>query len=381
MIIAAAPLLAASITRDPLAIASITAAGFAPWLLLGLPAGALVDRWNRKTVMISADLARATILAGVVALLTTDFLTVPVLVAAIFLIGVASCFFEPASHAILPALVGRSPEQLTKLNGRLWSADTFGRSLAGPPIGSVSYTTGPALPFGLDLATFLISAALLTRVKPAPVTAAPRATMRATIAEGLTYLLRHPVLRSLALGMTGYNLGYNLAAATLILYAQDILHINTASYGLLLGTGALGATAAGPLVPRIIRNRTPRQVYAAAFALQAACWALVVITPNAWITAATLAALGIGSAVVTINSASIRQHLTPDTMLGRITAATRLLGIGSAALGALIGGAIATLTTLTTAIMTAVALLAACALAFIVSREPRTDPRPDQDAR
>ncbi|GIG55706.1 hypothetical protein Lfu02_00780 [Longispora fulva] len=371
ILLAAAPLLAASLTRDPLAIAAVTAAGFAPWLLIGLPAGALVDRWNRKAVMIGADLVRAAVLATMVALLWTGAMNMPVLVAAILVIGVASCLFEPASHAILPALVSREPARLAAINAKLWSADTFGRALAGPPLGSATFAAAPALPFGLDLVSFLISAALLTRVRPAHVEPAARTTIRAAVVEGVTYLMRHPMLRSLAMGMTGYNLGYNVAAGVLVLYAQDVLHVTTAGYGLLLAVGAIGAVAAGPLAPKIIGRRTPRQIYAAAYALQAACWALVVATANPWVTAAALALLSVGSGVTTINSASIRQRLTPDTMLGRITAATRLLGIGSAAIGALLGGTIATLTNLTTAITTAIVVLAAGAATFALSHEPR----------
>src|SRR3954447_25139498 len=102
--LAAAPLLAAALTRDPIAVSSVTAAVYVPWLLFGLPAGALVDRWSRRRVMVSADLARAGILAVFVALLMAGWLSLPMLVAAVVLVGIAQCFFDSAAQAVIPAI-------------------------------------------------------------------------------------------------------------------------------------------------------------------------------------------------------------------------------------------------------------------------------------
>src|SRR4051794_11092691 len=106
ILLAAAPLMAAALSRDPLAVASVTAAGYAAWLFLGLPAGALVDRWSRRKVMVIADLSRALILVGFVALVLTDLASIAALATAVFLIGVGSCFFDPAAQAMIPAIVG-----------------------------------------------------------------------------------------------------------------------------------------------------------------------------------------------------------------------------------------------------------------------------------
>lgn len=97
MLTAAAPLLAASLTRDPFAVSAVTAASYAAWLLIGLPAGALVDRWPRRQVLVITDLLRAVVLGALTLLIATDRASVPALVLAVFLVGVGSCFFDPAA--------------------------------------------------------------------------------------------------------------------------------------------------------------------------------------------------------------------------------------------------------------------------------------------
>ncbi|WP_405583334.1 MFS transporter [Streptomyces sp. NBC_01190] len=154
--LAAAPLLAASLTRDPLAVSTVTAAFYIPWLLVGLPAGALVDRWPRRLVMITADLIRAGILAGLAILVATGHAALAPLVAAILVVGIAQCFFDAASQSVIPVIVGRDKETLTKTNGRYWAIDTVGRSLAGPPIGSATFAASRMLPFAGDAASFVL---------------------------------------------------------------------------------------------------------------------------------------------------------------------------------------------------------------------------------
>ncbi len=166
--IAAAPLLAASLTRDPLAISVVTAAFYLPWLLVGLAAGALVDRRARRPVLVMADLVRAVILAALAASVLTGAATLPLLVTAVLLVGVAQCFFDSAAQAVIPAIVGRDKEMLTRTNGRYWALDTVGRLLAGPPLGSAAFAVNKALPFIGDALTFLASAVLVSRLPRVP---------------------------------------------------------------------------------------------------------------------------------------------------------------------------------------------------------------------
>lgn len=368
VLLAAAPLLAAALTRDPVAVASVTAAGYAAWLAVGLPAGALVDRWPRRRVMVLADLARAAVLALLVALLLVDRVTVAVLVVAVFLVGVGGCFFDSAAQTVIPAVVGRDQETLTKANGRLWGFDTFGRSLAGPPLGALAFSVGRAVPFVVDALSFLVSAAFVSRLpamRPQPTEHPP--VLRA-IREGVRHLVTHPELRALTLGMAGFNVGYNIAFATLVLYAQDVLGVSATGYGLLIASTAVGAIAAGWLAPKVVQGLSVRTVYGVGLAAQAAAWVLVVAVGNPWLAGVALAGLGFVSLTVTVVGGAARQRLTPDHLLGRITSATRLVGLGAAAGGALIGGFVADVAGLRAPFVVAAAVLAVCSLAFLASR-------------
>jgi len=380
VLVAAAPLLAASLTRDPVAVAAVTAAGYAAWLAVGLPAGALVDRWPRRRVMVIADLARAVVLTVLVVLLLVDRVSVAVLVGAVFLVGVGGCFFDSAAQAVVPAVIGRDQDILTKANGRLWGFDTFGRSLAGPPLGAVAFSIGRAVPFALDALSFLVSAAFVSRLPPVRVEKTEHPPVLRAVREGVRHLVTHPELRSLTLGMASYNVGYNIAFATLVLYAQDVLGLGATGYGLLVASAAVGAVAAGWLAPKVVRGRSVRAVYGVGLAAQATAWTLVVVTGNPWLAGVALVGLGAVSLTVTVVGGAARQRLTPDRLLGRITSATRLVGLGAAALGALLGGLVADLAGLRAPFVVASAALVICALAFVRRQRhmaPGPTSRPD----
>jgi MFS family permease len=371
VLLTAAPLMAAALSRDPLAVASVSAAGYAAWLILGLPAGALVDRWSRRRVMVAADIGRALVLAGFVALVLADVASIALLAVTVFLIGVGSCFFDPAAQALIPAIVGRDKEQLSRANGRLWAFDTFGRSLAGPPLGAAAFAAARTLPFVLDAATFVVSAALVSRLPASrPPTTGAHAPILGAIREGVLFLFRHAELRLVTLGMATYNFGYNVAFATLVLYAQDNLGVGTVGFGLLVASMAVGGIAGGWLAPRLTKRLSPATAYAGTLAVQALAWISVVVVGNAWLAGVALAFLGVASIVGSVVGGSVRQLHSPDQMLGRVMSTTRLLGIGSAAVGAVVGGALADAWGLETPFWVASVLLVVGAVAFMAARRP-----------
>lgn len=343
MLTAAAPLLAATLTRNPIAISAVSAAGYAAWLLVGLPAGALVDRWPRRAVMVTTDVLRAGLLAALAGLIVTGHATIAALVVCMFLVGVGSCFFDPASQAAIPALVGRDRNALARANGRLWALDALGRALVGPPLGAIAFTYLAVLPFALDSAAFLFSALILTglvQVNSASLEK-PAAGMSRAVVDGLTFLARHSQLRALTLGMAAYNLGYNMVFGILVLFAQDRLNLGDVGFGFLVAAMAIGGVAGGWLAPRLSALFSAFHVYSSALAAQAVGWLFVLATANPWPAAVALVLIGIASTTVSVVGGSARQLLTPDDMLGRMVSVTRLLGIGAAAVGALLGGGLA----------------------------------------
>jgi MFS family permease len=340
-LIAAAPLLAASLTRNPVAVSTVTAAFYLPWLLTGLLAGVLVDRWARRPVLVIADLVRAVILTVLAALVFVHAINVLFLVSAVLLVGTAQCFFDSAAQAMIPAVVGRDKEALTHTNGRFWALDTMGRSLIGPPLGSTTFALNKTLPFVGDALSFFASAALVSRLPRVPPSVGPRERLLTALRDGLQHLIRTRDLRVLALSMGAYNFGYNAAIATFVLYAKDVLRVADAGYGILLAAMAVGGVIAGWRAAPLTRRLSYRQIQATAHLVQGLAWTGVAFAPNAVVVGILFVFLGAGSSLASVAVGSARQALTPDKLLGRVVSAFRLFGLGAAGLGALAGGVIA----------------------------------------
>lgn len=367
MVLAAVPLLAARLTGDPFEVSLTVAATYAAWLVIGLPAGALVDRWPRRVTMVIADLTRAVIVGALAVAVLTGAAQLWVLVVCVFLLGVAGCFFDPAAQAALPLVVGRDQQRLATANGRIWSLDLLGRSLIGPPLGAALFAVGASIPFFGNAIAFLISAVLLVglgRMAPPAITAVHPPISR-SVREGLSYLGRHGELRRLTVGMAVFNFAYNVAFSTLVLFARDRLHVPEAWFGVLLAASAVGGLVAGYLVPKLRRQFTARTIYAAGLLAQGCGWLLVFVAPNGWIAGIALAVVGAASMAVTVLGGTARQRLTPDALMGRVGATTRVAGIGMAALGALAGGAIANVTSLAWSILSAGAMAGVASLLML----------------
>lgn len=360
--LAAGPLLAASLTRDPVAISAVTAAFYVPWLVFGLPAGALVDRWPRRAVMVVADIVRAGLLAGLAVLVATGYVSLPALVASIVVIGVAQIFFDSAAQATIPAVVGRDKETLAHVNGRYWALDTVGRSLLGPPLGSLTFVLNRTIPFAFDAVSFLVSALFVRRLpatRPADVQHEP---IGAAIKAGVRHLIHTRELRILAMSMGAYNFGYNLALATFVLYVTDVLDVSDAVYGVLLAAGAVGGVAVGWRAGLLTRKLSYRQTAAIVHVGQALGWAGIALAANVWVTGVMFVLLGASGSLSSVAIGSARQALTPDGLLGRVVSAFRIIGLGAAGLGALVGGVVADRYGLTTPLLCAVGLLLVAAV-------------------
>lgn len=366
MVLAAVPLLAARLTSDPFEVSLTVGAAYAAWLVVGLPAGALVDRWPRRTTMVVADVVRAVVVGGLAVAVLTGAVQLWALVACVFLLGIAGCFFDPASQAALPLVVGRDQHRLATANGRIWSLDLFGRSMVGPPLGAALFVLGASIPFFGNAIAFLISAVLLVglgRMAP-PTTVSERQPVLRSVREGLHYLARHGELRLLTIGMAIFNFVYNVAYSTLVLFARERLHVTESGFGFLLAASAVGGLAAGYFVPKVRRQLSGPGIYGAGLLAQGCGWALVLVSPSPWVAGVALALVGAASMTVTVLGGTARQRLTPDDLLGRVSATTRVAGIGVAALGAITGGLVASMSLMGSLVTAAgMATLAGCVFA------------------
>jgi MFS family permease len=247
--LSALPLLALTVTRDPRLIALVSAAVLVPWLVLSLPTGVVVDRYDRGMLMRRSQVVQGLTIAMVAVLVLVHEVDNALLVLLAFLLGSAEVIFSNAAQSLLPDLV--PPEQLPKANGDLQVSLTVGETFAGPPLGSVLFAASRALPFGLDACSFFGSAALLTGLPRHAGAATAPAPMRTQIAEGLRYLSRHRLLRIVAVLLGVTNFASQMGQSTLVLLAVQILHTGTRGYGLLWTAAAAGAILSGMTAPAV----------------------------------------------------------------------------------------------------------------------------------
>ena len=339
--VAALPLLAVTITRDPRLVSVVTAATYLPWLLLSLPAGAVVDRYDRATLMWRAQAVQAAVVTIIAVLVVAHQASIEVLAAGGLLLGSAEVIFSNAAQSILPALV--PPELLPKANGSQQVSLTVGESFLGPPAGSLLFAVAAVLPFGLDAVSFAGSAALLARLPRtghAPKDAKhPR--IRAQIAEGLRWLARHRLLRVVAVLLGIYNFANQMGQAVLVLLATQTLHVSTRGYGLLLAASAVGSVVGGLVNPILTRRMGMLPSLVLPALVDAAAFVGIGLAPGPLVVAALLAAQGFSVAMWNVVTVSLRQRVVPGHLLGRVNSVYRMLGWGLMPLGALAGGFVA----------------------------------------
>ncbi len=212
--LAAGPLLVASQTRNPLAVAMATLLQRLPWLMFGLYAGVLADRVSRRPIVIVTGLVRVTILVLLIASILTRRVDTAVVLAALFLFGVNETFGETASATVLPMLVG--PDDLGVANSRSLTGVIVWNQLAGPPVGAALFAAGMALPFVSEAGFVLAGVLLIARIRlPAPDKRASPARIREDIREGWRWLLAHPAVRTLAITVFTFNITFGAAWSVL----------------------------------------------------------------------------------------------------------------------------------------------------------------------
>ena len=337
---AAFPLLVASLTRDPLLVSGATLAGRLPWFLFALISGALVDRMDRRRVMVVTDLARG-VGVGILAwgISTGDVGLVPIYLVA-FGLGVAETFFDTSAEAFTPRLVGEA--DLPAANGRLQGIEWVGGSFVGPPVGAALFVVAASLPFFLNAVSFAM-AALFIALIPGSFRSARTAptTLRSDILAGLRWLWAQRVVRTLSLMAGTTNFFTFGIIAIFVLYVQDILAVSDAVYGVLLASMGLGGLLGALVAPRMVAAIGSGNTLRVSVGLQVIATLVVGSVSNAWIVGVVLACYGFLIIAWNVVSVSLRQGLTPDEMRGRVAGAARLLAWGSQPLGALMGGWVA----------------------------------------
>jgi MFS family permease len=340
--LAAGPLLIASQTRTPVLVGAAVFIQQVPWLVGSLPAGAWVDRLDRRRVLVAVTLLRAVLAGVLVGAIAADWLTVPLIYAVLLLVGTAEVIADNAAGALLPAVV--ADPQLPRANARLSAAFTVGNQLAGPPLGAALFAVGVVWPFGVEAATFVLAGLLVNGLPAVPAAAAAardRGWLRRDIAEGVRWLWSHPPVRLLAVVLAVMNVTFAAAFATWVLYARVRLGLSAGGFGLLLTASAVGALAGAALAGWLTDRFGPAALLRAGLTIETVVHLVLALTRSPWVAGSAMVAFGVHAAVWGVVAATVRQRLVPDRLRGRVGSVYYLLVMGGSALGALVGGALA----------------------------------------
>jgi MFS family permease len=364
----ALPLVAVTMTDSPALVAGVALAVTLPWLLFALPAGALADRVDRRVAMLTANVARAAAVAAltvaVVLGLESSGAAIWVLYLVALLLGTAETVYDTCAQSILPQVVPR--DRLARANGRLIAAELTANEFVGPPLGGLLVAAGIALAFATPAALWAAAVGALLLLRGG--FSVPRrepTTLRADVAEGLRYLWRHRLLRTLA-AMTGlFNLATNATFAVFVLFAvgpHSAMHLTEAGYGLLFATIAAGSLVGAILADPIIRRLGRSRSLALGILGGVGTVGIAAVTTSPLVIAAAFLVGGLGNAVWNVVAVSLRQRITPDRILGRINSSYRLVAWGTRPLGAAAGGLLGQLLGLRVVFGVAAALILAILL-------------------
>lgn len=349
ILLAAGPLLIASLTTSPALVGGAVLVQQLPWLLFAVFSGALADRVDKRKLIMVVNLSRALVMVLLASSVATGIATVLVVYIALFSLGVGETLADSASSPMVVAAV--PAEELGRANARLGLAFTMGNQLAGPPLGAALFGLGTAIPLAAQAATFLLGAVLIWRVhllptehdEPAPA----RRSLIAEIAEGLRWLRSHRPLLTLMGGILMMNIAFMTAFATWVLYGTQLLELTEFQFGLLVTCSAVGGLA-GPLAYGLIKPRIGHAgILRFAFFFEAGMFLLFATVPPAWVVAATMVVFGAHTMVWGAAATTLRQQATPTPLLARVTSVYALADIGGAAIGAGAGAIIAELFGLT----------------------------------
>ena len=332
------PLLALALTRSPAQAGLIGALRGLPYFLLGLPAGALVDRWDRKRVMLICDTGRAVALGSIPLALAFSHLTVAQLYLVSLIEGTLFVFFSLSDTASLPQIVAK--EQLPAAVAQDQAINATSQ-LFGPSLGGLLYSLGRMVPFLADAISYGVSVLSLLFIKTPfqqERTSAPR-SLRAEVLEGLVWLWRQPLVRFLAMLSGIFNLtgaGYTL----IVIVLAQRLHASSLGIGLILAGAGVGNVLGTLVTPAIQKRLSFRQVIIGSTWVLALTWPLFVFTPTVFLLGVVTAVSFVAVPVASVAQVSYRLSVIPDHLQGRVNAPFRIISWGCLPLGLAIAGAL-----------------------------------------
>jgi predicted MFS family arabinose efflux permease len=338
--LAAGPLLVASQTRSPLAVAGAAFLQRLPWLMFGLYAGALADRVSRRAIVIATGLVRSAILLLLTASILTRHVDTAVVLGALFLFGVNEAFGDTASATLLPMLVGQ--RDLGIANARALTGVIVWNQLAGPPVGAALFAAGRALPFVTETVCVVAGVLLITRIRLPPHSGQARAArVRDDIREGWRWLWAHPAVRTLAITIFTFNVTFGAAWSVLVLYARQRLGMGAVGFGLITTAmavgGLLGTASYGWLARRVPLGVIMR----GGLIIETLTHLALALTRWVWFALIVFTIFGAHAFIWGTTSTTVRQRAVPAEFQGRVGSVYLTGVVGGIVIGSAIGGLVA----------------------------------------
>ncbi|MFI6011971.1 MFS transporter [Streptomyces sp. NPDC051243] len=326
-------------------VSLITAASYAAWLLIGLPAGVIVQRLPLRGSQVAMDLIRAAAMLSIPLAAVLGVLTLAQVVLVALVVGLANVVFDVGNSSFLPSIV--SKEELTSRNS-LTSASSAATDLGGPSLGGfLVQFLGAAASLIVDAISYLVSAVLLwTLPRPTPAPPTRHGTsFVALIRDGVRYVVRHRVMAPCVAVATLINFVAGAQMALTPVFLLRTLDAPPVVFGALMASGGVGSLVGAALTPRISKRVGSARAIVLATLVSAGSTALIPLAGHGWLT--VLFALGnagftAGVVVFSILTRTHRQTVSPPDLLPRVMATVRFISWGVIPFGALAAGLAAT---------------------------------------
>ncbi|SHK05671.1 Major Facilitator Superfamily protein [Nocardiopsis flavescens] len=350
MLATALPLIAATLTHDPLAVSGLLAARFLPWLLVAPLSGVLLDRVDRLRAMAAANAVAAAAVAVLAAVVALGRAELWILYTVLFLVVACETVSDPAARISAARLVpGRL---LDRANGRLEGMHLVAQDCAAKPVAGMLFAVAALLPvagtaLSYALCSLLVaSVVLLLRRRPRPDGDAdaadaerePAEGVLRSLREGLAHVFGDRLILRMMFANAGTMAGIQMATAVMVLHVRQVLEVPVALYGLFIATIAVGGIAGAAAASRLVLAVGRRTVMTAGYAGMGAGLAAMGLTDDARLAAAAWALVGVSMTTSNIAGSVFFQAVVPEHLRGRVSAAYRTVGWGLAPAGALAGG-------------------------------------------
>ena len=343
----AAPLLAVSLTEDPILIGALSALGLLPWLFFAIPIGAIVDRVDRRKALVIGNSLRAVIALFIAFAVSQDFINIWLLLISVFFFGICEVLVDTTSQAVLPQILDKSNYE--RGNSRLQISEVIVSQFAGAPLSGLLYAVSIALPFFFSTTGFILAGLLILlfpfdraiNVRKEGDAGQAKLGLKGDIKFALNYLYQDKQIFRIVVITTLLGFFYSLSNAIAPLFILKELNVSPALFGVVLaiqGVGALAGSIAAPMVSKYLGRGK-------ALAINVFFASLLVIfmglSPNAYFFVAVSVLIGFTISVWNILLMSLYQSIIPPELYGRIHGARRTIVWGLMPIGALLGGVIA----------------------------------------